>query len=704
MTKGRALAKEGKLEEATLEFRKALQKDPNLAEVYLEMAKVEFSSAKLVEAYSLLAKANELAPERTDIRSRLIDTSLTLYLQKSRRADTFYRRLQSIANYLETKEPDSYDLHRIRGHLAVGAKRLDQAIQSFERANAIKPNQSEIVVSLASALREMKQEDKAIALVENLIRSGEWHEAASDFLVGVYLLRKEEAKAEKLLADRAAARPKEERAVLQLADFYASRNRNDDLKRTLQLLHNTKNLPNGYLALGDFWAGRERWDDARAAFQAGQQALPARAADFERRIAVIDIRIGRKQEARAVLDRLIAANKEDDASRYLRAGLAMESADAAGLDLAIEDFRAVAAKNPKDHFARYNLATALRRKGDLGAARVQLNEALQINSAYLAPRAMLMDLDLSSQRYAEALLQANEILRYDPTNVAVQLARCGALRGLGKFDEAEVEMTKLAKDNPSNVEVKLQQGLLFIAMKRYPDAERIFLSLASVSGQDIRPVTGLVESAIAQGQNEKALRLLETATKKSPGSPELQKLLADAMLRFGSPQQALEIYQRMPDRERSADIQARLGRVYEQNNDLSAATQRYRQALQLAPNNMNIKTLLASVLLKSGQASEAIDLFRQVLATEPTSMNFQNNLAYALLVSGGDRAEAQKLVETVIRAAPDNPNFQDTLGLLYLKMGRKESAVPIYQKLTKKFPDNAQFIAHAKEAGIAVSQ
>jgi predicted Zn-dependent protease len=70
-----------------------------------------------------------------------------------------------------------------------------------------------------------------------------------------------------------------------------------------------------------------------------------------------------------------------------------------------------------------------------------------------------------------------------------------------------------------------------------------------------------------------------------------------------------------------------------------------------------------------------------------------NNLAYTLLDTGGSD-EAQSLVEKALQKSPSNPNFADTLGMVYLKKNLEDSAVQVFSGLTQRFPDNPVFRYH----------
>jgi predicted Zn-dependent protease len=86
--------------------------------------------------------------------------------------------------------------------------------------------------------------------------------------------------------------------------------------------------------------------------------------------------------------------------------------------------------------------------------------------------------------------------------------------------------------------------------------------------------------------------------------------------------------------------------------------------------------------------------YRRLLTLDPDSTNAMNNLAYTLLDTGGAPDEAQKLVERALEKSPKNPNYADTLGMVYLKKNLDDSALQVFSGLTQRFPDNPVFRYH----------
>lgn len=75
---------------------------------------------------------------------------------------------------------------------------------------------------------------------------------------------------------------------------------------------------------------------------------------------------------------------------------------------------------------------------------------------------------------------------------------------------------------------------------------------------------------------------------------------------------------------------------------------------------------LADSLVRMGEPARAVPRYRQALELEPDNPRLHNNLAYALLLDGTDSATALSHAETACRLAPDNPFYLETAGALQL--------------------------------------
>jgi predicted Zn-dependent protease len=92
--------------------------------------------------------------------------------------------------------------------------------------------------------------------------------------------------------------------------------------------------------------------------------------------------------------------------------------------------------------------------------------------------------------------------------------------------------------------------------------------------------------------------------------------------------------------------------------------------------------VLGTLLAQRQQWAQAAKRFRTYLQTHPQSTSAKNNLAMSLLHMGPQNAaEAQLLIEQIIREDPSNPYYRDTRALTYSKQRRWKEAAEAWEEV-----------------------
>ena len=90
--------------------------------------------------------------------------------------------------------------------------------------------------------------------------------------------------------------------------------------------------------------------------------------------------------------------------------------------------------------------------------------------------------------------------------------------------------------------------------------------------------------------------------------------------------------------------------VLDENSQLEAAIDTYRQVIALKPDYVEAYSNLGVILLKDDRAAEAIEVYQRAIEIKPDWATLHNNLGQALLNKNPDRAIASYL--TAIELEP----------------------------------------------------
>lgn len=141
------------------------------------------------------------------------------------------------------------------------------------------------------------------------------------------------------------------------------------------------------------------------------------------------------------------------------------------------------------------------------------------------------------------------------------------------------------------------------------------------------------------------------------------------------------------------DVNTSLAQVLLQLGRTQEAVSRFEQVLRVDPNDAGAHNNLALALLRLGRAPEAIPHLEQALQINPDNVNAHINLANALFQEG-KVSEAFSHYQQALRLNPDSPLVHANLGVALEKSGRVPEAIEQFQQALKLNPD----LTVAKEA------
>ncbi len=701
VSKGNKLYDAGKFPDASLNYRKAIQKDPSFGEAYYRLGLAAMKQDQGNEAYDALYRAVQLLPDRMEVAVDLGDVILSGYLANPRRPRRLYDELTSIASQLVAKDPNSFDGLRFQGDIALTDGKYQRAATLFAKANAIRPMQPNLVGPWVECLIKDNQSPEAERLGLELIQSHREFGPIYDLLYYDYMKSGRTSDAESLLKTKITNNPADKNAILQLAAFYSRLRKNAEVSGTLQkLVDSPRAFPQAHADVGDFYAARGNWEEALRQFRVGLHDDPKNTILYEKKITNVLIAQGKTQEAVESLSQILKDQPNDLSARGMRAVLMLNSGKQ--LDTALKELQDLVKKLPADEILRFNLGRAYLEKGDLKSAHTEFLGAANQRKDYVAPRIALAALAQRTNDYAETVRYSEEVLSIDPNERTGQRWLCVGLIGMGNYDRARSELNALLRDSPESSELQLVLGRLYLAEKKYRDAEAVFRKLYRPGQSDLRPLEGLVDVYLSQNQLAPAVQLVNSELTQSPNSAALYALSAGLAARSGNLDLAIVQYQWVISNDpANVDAYIRQSRLYHLKGERGKALARLQEARKLQPENPEV---LAQLVLEESSLSQdkaALEDSRHQLALTPDDPLVMNNLAFLLADTGANVDEALRLASAAAQKLPQDPSILDTLGWVYTKKNMNDSAVQVLSNLVKKYPNQPEFRYHL---GVALLQ
>src|SRR5712692_979740 len=278
----------------------------------------------------------------------------------------------------------------------------------------------------------------------------------------------------------------------------------------------------------------------------------------------------------------------------------------------------------------------------------------------------LAELYVKTGRIRDAVLEAQDIIKRDPTNLEahkllgrIYLRSLGDMPGGNGSDNvlklAIEQYEQIVKIEPNSVEDHLLLGRLY-----------------------------RLNNDLTKAESE-----LKTAIKLDPNSEEAVTTLAILYSDEGDTAHALQVLSSVPDGARSAKLYAALGATYEQRKDYKSAIDAYKKAIMLDRDNLDAIRGLAENLQNDGQTEAALEQYKVIADANPEDAQTYLRIA-EIYRRGGKFDLALENLKKAQSMVPDSIDVPYNLARVYQAQGRYDDAAQILQDLLKKTekPDN----------------
>jgi len=272
----------------------------------------------------------------------------------------------------------------------------------------------------------------------------------------------------------------------------------------------------------------------------------------------------------------------------------------------------------------------------------------------------LAELYVKTGRIADAVREAQDIIKRDPTNLeAHKLLGRIYLRSLGDMPGGN------GSDN-----------ILKLAIEQYQ--EIVKLDPQSVDDHLLLGRLYRLSSDMPKAEAE-----LNTAIKIDPNSEEAVTTLAMLYTDEGDTAHALKVLSSIPDSARSAKLYSALGAAYEQRKEYKNAIDSYKHAIVLDRDNLDAIRGLAENYLNDGQLEAALEQYKVISDSNPEDAQTYVRIAeiYRRQAKYDLALENLKHADTLI---PDTAEVPYSMAAVYQAQGRYDEAAKLLQDLLKK--------------------
>lgn len=544
------------------------------------------------------------------------------------------------------------------GEIRRRQQRFDEALDFFNQALTLAPNDSAARLGVAQSLRGQLKFDEALSQTESL-----------------------------LTADPADLQGRILRAQL-LGDTGKPQQAQQELDDLVQSLPETPTLPT-YFTLIQTFNALKNYDASLLLLDEAQKLYPQEAGLPRLRAEALTYS-NRTNEAVALYDQLIAADAQDVDAVLGKARVYNYSDQPA---LAEPIYRRVLELQPDNYQATTELADILGRRSNYPEAIATYLRAIEANPTDLATRVQLARVQRYSGNNADAEATLSQVLESDPRYVSALVER-GVLRGVvGSYSSGIADLQAALAIAPTDLDA--QFGLAEVQGYSGAYAESIagYRALLARDPQNLRARTQLSQVLSYAGRNDEALVEINAALQGYPTDVSARLAKAEILGRTSRTAESVALYNQVLIADpRNLRARTGLADAYLIGRQYDNAVRVYDQLIAANPTNATYRIQRARVLGYGGRSREAIQALRQVVAAEPTNLQARLALAEAGANSGDSALVGDAIAEyrEILRTEPTNVAAQIGLGRALSYRGNNREAQRILQAVLEANPTNPE--------------
>ncbi len=329
-------------------------------------------------------------------------------------------------------------------------------------------------------------------------------------------------------------------------------------------------------------------------------------------------------------------------------------------------------------------------KGNYAAAILEYQEAAQLDPSAGIYYAIAKDYFFLN-KLSFALQNISKAIALEADNIEYLMLQEEIFSAAKQDDEAIVVLEKIISLDSTNINAYYKLARLYEPNKP-KQAIEVYQKVTKLIGNEWTVLTRVADLYERLGDNEKAVKTLESLSEIDPANKELQKVIVDFYLRTKNYEKALlqvdDVLRSYPD-----DLEARetKARIYVQQDSLVKASKEYQFILE--QKNVPLETKIsigASYFQNSFKDSTLLPIAKKLFMTidkDTTDWQVKLHLGAIATVEKNDSL-ATSYYNIVIELAPWHPEGWIRLGGLYFDNKKYSETVKILSTAIIKFPED----------------
>jgi len=427
---------------------------------------------------------------------------------------------------------------------------------------------------------------------------------------------------------------------------------------------------------------------------------------IKQKLAILLIKMGRKEQAARALEQLISRNPQDTENRVL---LAKVYSSLGRNDEALAIYHELL-EIQEDHDTLLMLGTLYSQNREYEKAQEMLTRLISLEGdSYLAHYSLarlyreLQFFDKAAASYEKALeLNWFERLAYEVAEF---------YEDRQEYDKAIAVYRRIIGEGESVDMAKTRLVNLYLNLGENDKALEILRDLRSTLPESHKVDITISRILLSQEKYDETIMILEDVLQTNPELTTVRYLLGMAYYRNNDNQKAEEQLKLIPAESnlyedsiflrvkilsqseiytdaigllqkqigdaatRKSSFYVLLATLYRENGEVGKGREIYKKAIILYPEDIEILYNYAIFLEKIGEQDNAMAKMKAVLILDPDNGAALNYVGYTWADNNIHLEKALAYIQRAVELMPDDGYVRDSLGWVYYKMGETEQAI-----------------------------
>ena len=365
-----------------------------------------------------------------------------------------------------------------------------------------------------------------------------------------------------------------------------------------------------------------------------------------------------------------------------------------------------ACSSPAEKVATFNAkGHALLLQGDLVKARLEFQNAIQINPNAVEPMLGLAEIAERNREWARAYVILNKAVDLDARQVTARVKLAKLMLASGQMDRALQLSDAALQLDPGSADVLAVRSAVFLKMQDFKVAVELANKALALDPRHLDAFVVLASERLQAGDAGGAVAFLDKGLAGNERNVAVHLLKVQALERLSRFDKAEEVLQHVVALH-PEDVRYRymLAKFYLAHGDVGKAEVQYRQVVTATPKALEPKLELVRFLRATKGLDGAAAEVERMLATEPSGHDLRLALAQVRILQNKD-SEALALWRQVVADAPDAPvglRARSELATHFIAQGDRESAKPLIAEILAKDARNED--ALVLRASVAIDE